>query len=119
MSLRLTVLLASLISSVAFGQPYTISTFAGSAPQVNISGKSASLGGGVYKVVADPTGNLFFSDQGTVLRLDATTGVLTQIAGNGTEGFSGDNGPATGAQLFPAPGRGRGLRRQPVHRRPL
>ena len=100
MRLRLTVLLASLIPGVAFGQPYTISTFAGSAPQVDISGKSAGLGGGVYKVVADPAGNLFFPDQGTVLRLDSTTGLLTFLAGNGTEGFGGDNGPAAAAQLF-------------------
>jgi uncharacterized protein (TIGR03437 family) len=33
------------------------------------------------------------------LRLDATTGILTLVAGNGSTGFSGDNGPATSAQL--------------------
>jgi hypothetical protein len=32
--------------------------------------------------------------------LDAATGVLTLVAGNGTPGFSGDNGPATSAQLY-------------------
>jgi len=31
--------------------------------------------------------------------MDATTGMLTLAAGNGTQGFSGDNGPATSAQL--------------------
>jgi len=35
-----------------------------------------------------------------VLRLDATTGILTRVAGNGTNGFSGDNGPAVNAQLY-------------------
>ena len=41
-------------------------------------------------------------DRNTVLRLDAITGVLTLVAGNGTHGLSGDNGPATSAQLaFP------------------
>src|ERR1019366_4347999 len=34
-----------------------------------------------------------------ILRLDAKTGILTLAAGNGTVGFSGDNGPATSAQL--------------------
>jgi uncharacterized protein (TIGR03437 family) len=33
------------------------------------------------------------------MRLDATTGILTPVAGTGTNGFSGDNGPATSAQL--------------------
>jgi uncharacterized protein (TIGR03437 family) len=32
--------------------------------------------------------------------LDAKTGVLTLVAGNGTPGYSGDNGPATSAQLY-------------------
>ena len=34
-----------------------------------------------------------------MLRLDATTGILTLVAGNGIPGFSGDNGPAAVAQL--------------------
>ena len=50
-------------------------------------------------VAADRAGNVFFVDQNTVLRLDAATGILTLVAGNGTPGFSGDNGPATSAQL--------------------
>src|ERR1017187_10011226 len=95
------ILLTSIISCSAFGQTYTISTFAGGALPVNIPGTSASLGFGVPQVVAaDSAGNLFFVDQHTVLRLDATTGVLTLVAGNGTTGFSGDNGPATSAQLY-------------------
>ena len=34
----------------------------------------------------------------TVFRLD-TAGVVTRVAGNGTPGFSGDNGPAPSAQV--------------------
>ena len=45
-----------------------------------------------------------------------SNGVITTVAGNGTPGFSGDNGPATSAELCSRQG-GRGLRRQPVHRR--
>jgi DNA-binding beta-propeller fold protein YncE len=80
------------------GQTYTISTFAGGGVPVNIPATSAGLDP-IYFVTADRAGNVFFVDQGSVLRLDATTGVLTLAAGIGTPGFSGDNGPATSSQL--------------------
>jgi hypothetical protein len=92
------VLLASVLSWSAWGQTYTISTFAGGALPVNIPGTSASLGP-VGNIAADRPGNVFLACQNTILRLDATTGVLTLVAGNGTAGFSGDNGPAANAQL--------------------
>ncbi len=93
-------LLTAILCSSAWGQTYTISTFAGGALPVNIPGTSANLGPSAPRyMAADAAGNLFFVDQNTVLRLDATTGVLTLVAGNGTTGFSGDNGPATTAQL--------------------
>jgi large repetitive protein len=49
----------------------------------------------------DATGNLFVADSGNsqVWRIDAVTGALTAIAGNGTQGFGGDGGPATQASL--------------------
>lgn len=47
----------------------------------------------------DAVGNLFFSspEQNRVRRVDAATGIITTIAGNGTAGFGGDNGAATAA----------------------
>jgi hypothetical protein len=50
---------------------------------------------------SDASGNLFISDIGnTVVRkIDISTGIITTVAGNGTTGYSGDNGPATSAQL--------------------
>jgi uncharacterized protein (TIGR03437 family) len=86
-------------SGCAFGQTYTIQTFAGGALPVNIPGTSAALNS-LSAVAVDAAGNVFFADGAAVLRLDATTGVLTLVAGNGTQGFSGDNGPATSAQLY-------------------
>lgn len=93
-----TAVLISLVSRTLVAQNYAISTFAGSATQVNIPGTSAILGapGGA---AADSAGNLFFSAGSVVLRLDAATGVLTLVAGNSTSGYSGDNGPAAAAQL--------------------
>ena len=83
------------------GQSYTISTVAGGGgPPVNVPGTSVTLGFEIPTVVAaDAAGNIFFSVQNSVLRLDATTQMLTLVAGNGTSGSEGDNGPASSAQL--------------------
>src|ERR1035441_4437092 len=98
MRLLSAAILTLVISCCAFGQTYTINTFAGGGLPVNIPGTYASLSPG--PAAMDGARNLFFAAQNhIVLRLDATTGVLTLVAGNGTPGFSGDNGPATSAQL--------------------
>ncbi len=72
-----TVLLTVIASWAGFGQTYTISTFAGGVLPVNIPGTSASLGRGPQAVAVDRTANVFLVYQNTVLRLDATTGILT------------------------------------------
>jgi len=51
-------------------------------------------------IAVDDVGNFFFVDRQQVLRMDAVTGAVTTVAGNGTAGFSGDNGPATSAALY-------------------
>jgi uncharacterized protein (TIGR03437 family) len=101
MRLRSIVFLALVLSWSAWAQTYTISTFAGGVLPVNIPGASANLGYNAPRyMAADAAGNLFFVYQSSVLRMDAATGLLTLVAGNGTTGFSGDNGPATSAQLL-------------------
>ena len=51
-------------------------------------------------VAADAAGNLYIADQNNNrIRKVSSTGTITTIAGNGSAGFSGDNGPATSAQL--------------------
>src|ERR1035438_8164534 len=91
------LLFTSLLLSSAFGQPYTISTFAGGGLPTGLAGTSASLYGPVGGVAIDRAGNIYFVDHNDVLRLDAVTGALTVAAGNGTSGYSGDNGPAIAA----------------------
>ena len=51
-------------------------------------------------VTVDGAGNVFFTDalNGRVRRVSAA-GVITTVGGNGGLGFSGDGGPALGAQL--------------------
>jgi len=55
----------------------------------------------VYGVAVDGFGNLFIADQGNdrIRRVDAVTGIITTVAGNGSVGYSGDGGPATNASL--------------------
>ena len=49
----------------------------------------------------DSAGNLYIADQANnVIRRVDTSGVITTVAGTGTNGYSGDGGPATSAMLF-------------------
>ncbi len=51
-------------------------------------------------VAVDGAGNLFIADVGNSrVRKVSPEGVITTVAGNGTQGFSGDGGPAAKAQL--------------------
>jgi sugar lactone lactonase YvrE len=54
-----------------------------------------------FGLAFDGSGDLFIADEGNsvVREINATTGVITTIAGNGTAGFAGDNNLATGAEL--------------------
>ena len=53
------------------------------------------------RVVVDTLGNLFIADTNShrIRRVDGATGVITTAAGDGTGGFSGDEGPATSTSL--------------------
>ncbi|MBZ5609162.1 MAG: hypothetical protein LAP38_12945 [Acidobacteriia bacterium] len=90
-----------LLATAAFGQTYTASTFAGVWLPENLPGASVGLNQ-IGGVAVDAAGNVFLSlpQYAAVMRLDATTGILTRVAGNSTNGFSGDNGPAVNAQLY-------------------
>ena len=53
-----------------------------------------------YGVAFDAKGNLLIADPGNErVRMINTTGTITTVAGNGTEGYSGDGQPATEASL--------------------
>ena len=56
---------------------------------------------GPFDLCFDRAGNLYFSDtfNNRIRRVDAATGVIATVAGNGDKGYSGDGGPATGAAL--------------------
>lgn len=51
-------------------------------------------------VAVDEAGNVFIADRGNNrLRQVTSAGVISTLSGDGTSGFSGDGGPATGATL--------------------
>ncbi len=51
-------------------------------------------------ITVDRTGNVYFTQMnGRIRKIDAA-GIITTIAGTGVNGFSGDGGPATAAQLY-------------------
>ncbi len=52
-------------------------------------------------VAVDSAGNLYIADSGNnrIRKVTAGSGIITTIVGNGTAGFSGDNGPAVDAEL--------------------
>jgi len=52
-----------------------------------------------YSVAVDAAGNLYIADYGNNRIREVSGGVITTVAGNGTQGFSGDSGPAVNAQL--------------------
>ncbi len=54
----------------------------------------------VAGIAADPVGNIYVPDFGNNRVRKISNGVITTVAGTGTQGFSGDNGPATSARLF-------------------
>jgi hypothetical protein len=64
-------------------------------------GSGAEISSTIGQIAFDIAGNLYFADAGNqrIRRIDASTGIIRTIAGNGTAGFTGDNGPATKATL--------------------
>ncbi len=53
-----------------------------------------------YGVAVDAAGNLYIADRdNNRIRRVTPGGIITTVAGNGTQGYSGDGGAATGAQL--------------------
>ncbi len=81
-----------------------ISTIAGTG----ISGYSGDFGAATTSLINFPIGialdtssNIYFSELNNhvIRRVDRLSGVITTICGNGTAGYSGDNGPASAALL--------------------
>jgi uncharacterized protein (TIGR03437 family) len=81
-----------------------ISTFAGENCCYGFNGDGLQATGAVlnhpFGLAFDGSGNLYFADSNNQrIRMISPSGILTTVAGNGNQGFAGDGGPATKAQL--------------------
>src|SRR3989454_4287472 len=69
-------------------------------PAINAQLGNAFLGNLPFGVAVDGAGNLFIADtNNNRIRKVSSDGIITTVAGNGSQGFSGDGGPAINAQL--------------------
>ena len=82
----------------------TISAFAGTG----VAGYSGDGGpainakfNGVLGICIDQSNNLYIGDwnNACIRKVDAVTGIVTTVVGNGTTGYSGDDGPAINSMI--------------------
>jgi trimeric autotransporter adhesin len=86
------------------GPDGTITTVAGNGTE-GYSGDGGAATGAELNMPAglavDASGNLYIADYNNFrIRKVTSAGIITTVAGNGTEGYSGNGGPAISAQLF-------------------
>src|SRR5579863_270117 len=101
--MRKLILLLSLVPWASAQQQYIISTVAGIGLLPFVGSGGPALNAFLITpafVATDSAGNAFVSDAyyDQVFKISAT-GLITVYAGTGQQGFSGDGGPATQAQL--------------------
>ncbi|MCW3122938.1 MAG: hypothetical protein JWQ38_2430 [Flavipsychrobacter sp.] len=98
----ITLLLFALVANY-FSYSQIITTYAGNGSW-GYSGDGAAATaaalGQPFHIAADLSGNIYIADYyNHVIRKVDTFGIITTVAGNGINGFSGDGGPATAARL--------------------
>lgn len=80
----------------------TIATVAGSGT-LGYSGDGAAATSAQLNtpvgLAVDKSGNLYIADVGDSVVRKVSNGIVTTVAGNGSQGYSGDTGPAAGAML--------------------
>jgi len=91
-------LVALILPALCCGQNYLIKTVAGGISPVSPQIALAALVVRPTGVTTDGSGNVYFTANQCVFRLDSKGG-LTRVAGTSLAGYSGDGGQATNAKL--------------------
>ena len=88
------------LAGQGFPASYTISTAAGSDWVGDQGQATSAILRQAEGLTSDTSGNLYVADAvGHRIRVVSPAGVIRTLAGTGVRGFSGDGGPAIGAQL--------------------
>jgi hypothetical protein len=88
--------IAATFAAAAIAQPFTISTIAGAVTQP-LPALNAGLSN-PQAIAADTAGHVADTGNFRVVKMNET-GIVTTVAGNGSQGYSGDGGPGAAAQL--------------------
>ncbi|MEO7030473.1 MAG: Ig-like domain repeat protein [Acidobacteriaceae bacterium] len=99
-----TMLAGTALGSLAVLQPGEIDTVVGNGAWTYRGDGGQATQSPIFlptAVTVDAAGNIYLSDSNNnrVRRVDAATGVISTVAGNGVPGFSGDGGLATQASI--------------------
>jgi sugar lactone lactonase YvrE len=90
--IRKVVLSTGVITTVAGNGSYGYSGDHGQAAAAELANPSG--------IAVDASGNLYIADTDNNVIREVSGGIITTVAGNGSAGYSGDNGQATSAELF-------------------
>ena len=88
------------LAPAAFAQSYTMATFAGSNRLLDGHAANTAPLRYPFGMAQDASGNVYFADydDNRIRKVDAN-GIISTLAGDGMEGYTGDNGPAVAAEL--------------------
>jgi sugar lactone lactonase YvrE len=98
LSILVGILGASLLQVTA-ATAQVINTIAGRGAYTTAPAASVPIPHPWPLALSTTSGSIYFGASAVVYRYDPTTGTFTRVAGNGTFGYAGDNGPATSARL--------------------
>jgi trimeric autotransporter adhesin len=80
-----------------------ITTVVGDGTREHKGDGGLATSAGLYNphgVAVDASGNIYIADSFRIRMVTKSTGIITTVAGYGTQGYSGDGGPATSASLM-------------------